>query len=101
MSYFLTLKKPCSRCARVEEYVVSLEEAAKAVNTPDPKPCATAALTPNALLAVPEIFEMQQLCGPCSGIVHRYLELAFRRIDKVSAVRAGAKPDEVLEVETE
>lgn len=101
MSYYLTLKRPCSRCTRVEEATVSLEEAAKAVNTPDPAPCVSASFTPNALLAVPERFEMQQLCATCSGIVRRYLELAFRRIDKVSAVRTGAKPDEVLEVEAE
>ena len=99
MSYHLTLKKPCSRCARIEEAVVSLEEAAKAINTPDPKPVVLASFTSNALLAIPERFEMQQLCGTCSGIVRRYLELAFRRIDKVSAARTGAKPDEVLEVE--
>lgn len=101
MSYHLTLKKPCSRCARVEEAVVSLEEAAKAINTPDSTPAVQAAFTPNVLLAVPQRYELQQLCATCSGIVQRYLELAFRRIDKVSAMRAGAKADEILEVDSE
>lgn len=101
MTYHLALKKPCSRCARIEETVVSVEEAVKVLNSKPEEPAVSARFRPNLAGAVHVGYAHEQLCSVCSGIVERYLELAFRRIDKVSATRTGAKPDEVLEVEAE
>jgi hypothetical protein len=89
----LTLKNPCTRCARVEEEIVSVKDvetrmkAANAITS-------TFSATLNADGKSPESLNFAYLCAPCRRIVAKYLRQAFRKLDKVSSERTSGTGEE-------
>lgn len=92
MSHSLAHKRSCSRCPRVEEFSISLEEAAVLFNGPAAAPDVSVhmpgSLTPSMTL--------DTLCGPCKQAVGNYLSSIFTRLEKPSPQRATEVPVETV-----
>ncbi len=82
--HYLTLKKPCSRCTRVDEMNVSLEEAAYHLNNQNQKSIPEAQANLEGLA-----FEFPKLCDVCKSIVRGYMDAAFKKLTKVSALHTA------------
>lgn len=92
MSASLTINRTCSRCPRVEQSEVSLDDVVKMAQTTGNKKSLPEG--PKALaIAVDEkatvVFPF--LCSQCKQIVARYIEHIAKKPKHQSALRANAK----------
>lgn len=87
MSTTLSLNKQCSRCPRVEQMSVSIEEAVRLAQKAQGAPKAIA-ITINGA----EVGAFASLCSICQSIVVRHIDLAMKTQKHVSAVRGADAP---------
>lgn len=89
----IALKRQCSRCPRVEEQEISLEEAAKLQKTGLKGPKAF-----RAMLNGDVVVEHENLCAVCEEIVQNYLSNIGKVLQHRSSLRTS---DDAPEVEVE
>lgn len=95
----LVMKRPCSRCARVDEEVVSVKDVEARMKAAETASVMFSACAPGDDPKKPSM-TLGYLCPTCHKIVRKYLSQAFRKLDKVSAERSSSTPDgEEIELE--
>lgn len=92
MGLSLSVNKQCSRCPRVEQKPISLEEAVAAAKVTKKAPPALEVRVDGETMV-----EFEQLCDVCQTIVTRYLDNAGKRPKHQSSLREQAE----VQVETE
>lgn len=80
-------KTQCARCPRVEEEVLSIQEAMARLEEPELKP--TAAVT--VVMRGTKVLEFDHLCEVCTGIVHGYIESVAAKLEKASSRNTRTK----------
>ncbi len=92
MTAHLTVNRACTRCPRIEQTEVSVEEIVKLAKQQGSKVVIPEG--PKALsIRIDEktMIEFEFLCGPCTQIVARYIEHIVRKPEKQSALRSQTK----------
>jgi len=84
MSTTLSLNKQCSRCPRVEQTSVSIEEAVRMAQKAQSAPKAVVVSVDGS-----EVGSFAALCSICQSIVSRHIEMAMKTQKHVSAVRGS------------
>jgi hypothetical protein len=84
VSTTLSLNKQCSRCPRVEQTSVSIEEAVRMAQKAQSAPKAVVVSVDGS-----ETGSFVALCSICRSIVSRHIEMAMKTQKHVSAVRGS------------
>lgn len=90
----IALKRPCSRCPRVEEQEIGLDDAVKLQKTGLKGPKAFKAMLNGDL-----VVEHENLCGVCEEIVQNYLSHISKVLQHRSSLRTSDDDTPVVEVE--
>lgn len=82
MSARVVVKRECSRCPRIEEREISLEEAVGLHKTGLKGPVALKIMMKGEAIA-----ELEDLCDTCTTVVLNYIESATKKLQHRSALR--------------
>lgn len=90
MSISLSVKKQCSRCPRVEQKDITIEEAVKLAKDTKKQPPAL-----EVFLEGESLGSFELLCDTCQTIIARYLENTMKRPKHQSSLREQSEEPDV------
>lgn len=82
MTTTVSLKTPCSRCTRIDEQEIGIQEAVRLAESGLSKPASL-----RIIIGGSETIEFEHLCGPCVETVDRYVGQIGKVLTQKSSVR--------------